>query len=102
MTLGAISTARKSPVRFDRLGFPFRAGFFAGSLREILSSSPFSTLIMTGSGNRLSDYEKDWLIRVPCALNLFFSDAANSARYHRQAQCHRATSAQTALASIAM
>jgi len=40
MTLGAISTARKSPVLFGRLCLAIGAGFFAGCSREILPSSP--------------------------------------------------------------
>jgi len=47
MMLGAISTARKSPVLFDCLGLATGLGVFAGCLREIVPSSPFSTLIMT-------------------------------------------------------
>src|ERR1700733_2913278 len=95
MTLGAISTARKSPVLFDLLAFALGAGFFAGSSREILSSSFFSTLIMTGSGNRLSDYAKDWLsIRAPSALILFFR-MRRILRASTGAQCHRATPSQT-------
>jgi hypothetical protein len=36
------------------LGLASGVGFVAGCLREILSSSPSSTLIMTASGDRLT------------------------------------------------
>ena len=52
---GAISTARKSPLLFDRLSAAIGVGFFAGCSREISPSSTCSTLIM---------YAKDPLIRV--------------------------------------
>jgi hypothetical protein len=45
--LGATETERKSRAVFDRLDLAIGVGFFAGCSREILSSSPSSTLIMT-------------------------------------------------------
>jgi hypothetical protein len=47
MALGAISTARKSPVLGRRFSLVIDVGLFAACSREILPSSPFSTLIMT-------------------------------------------------------
>jgi hypothetical protein len=46
VALGAISTARKSPV-LGRFSLAIGVGLFAACSREILPSSPFSILIMT-------------------------------------------------------
>jgi hypothetical protein len=68
---GAISTARKSPLLFDRLSAAIGVRFFAGCLGEILPSSAFSTLIT---------YAKDPLIRVLSIMrSIFFPRVAQSA-----------------------
>jgi hypothetical protein len=49
MRLGSTETERKSPAVLGRLALAVGVGFFAGWSREILPSSPSSTLIMTVS-----------------------------------------------------
>jgi len=84
--LGAIETARKSPLVLDRVGVKVGAVLFAGCSREIVPSSSFSTLIMTvpviGHSVRAKDStcatcpSIDFLSNVPRLL---------------QEQCHRQT-----------
>jgi hypothetical protein len=89
MRLGAISTARKLPVLFSRLGPWIAVGLLPGRSRENLPSNPFKTLIMTASPCSTSQRAKDSPMLVSSfPLDLFIRSAAKLAHRLRWVQCH--------------